>query len=94
MSERGKKRRPVGESERNQKPSAETPGDEEKRLGAFDFIGIVILAGALFNLPAILKAPETEAEKMMLVIVLAMLVMGGMLVGLPRLFDFMNRRKK
>ena len=42
-------------------------------------LGIVLLAGALFNVPAILKTPETTADKMMLVIVLTM-ALGGVIL--------------
>ena len=48
--------------------------------GISGFLGIVLLAGALFNLPAIMKVPETTADKMMLVIVLAMAAGGGILL--------------
>ena len=52
----------------------------EQSLGFTGFLGIVLLAGALFNVPAILKTPETTADKMMLVIVLAMAFGGAVLL--------------
>ena len=53
---------------------------EQQSLGISGFIGIVLLAGALFNVPAILKTPETTADKMMLVIVLTMAAGGAILL--------------
>lgn len=53
-------------------PSRETPGPAV-------FIGVVLLAAALFNIPSILKAPETTADKMMLVTVIAMAA-GGLIL--------------
>lgn len=67
------------------KKKAKTPtGSEEnndtRELSVTGFVGIVLLAGALFNIPAILKPPETTADKMMLVIVLAMALGGAILL--------------
>lgn len=55
-------------------------GEEEKQLSFTGLLGIVLLAGALFNIPAIMKVPETTADKMMLVIVITMAVGGGILL--------------
>ena len=56
------------------------PKQEDRSLGISGMAGIVLLAGALFNVPAILKVPETTADKMMLVIVLAMAAGGAILL--------------
>ena len=48
------------------------------------FLGLIILVGGLFNVPAILKKPATDAEWMMLVIVAAMLLSGLLLIFLPK----------
>lgn len=62
-------------------PEPEKPGAEERPgIGITGFLGIVLLAGALFNVPAILKVPETDADRMMLVIVLAMALGGAILL--------------
>lgn len=59
----------------------DTQGEpEQPGLGLTGFLGIVLLAGALFNVPAILKKPETTADQMMLVIVLAMALGGAVLL--------------
>ena len=54
--------------------------DEPEKGGCTVYLGIVLLAGALFNVPAILKTPETTADKMMLVIVLVMAAGGAILL--------------
>ncbi len=68
---------------KNKKPSGQ-PDEDEKRggesLGVTGMAGIVLLAAALFNVPAILKIPETTADKMMLVIILAMAAGGAILL--------------
>ena len=48
--------------------------------GFIEYLGIILLAAALFNVPAILKTPETTADKMMLVIVIAMAFGGAVLL--------------
>ena len=48
--------------------------------GFSEYLGIILLAAALFNVPAILKTPETTADKMMLVIVIAMAFGGAVLL--------------
>ena len=56
--------------------------DEEKTSspGFSEYLGIILLAAALFNVPAILKTPETTADKMMLVIVIVMAFGGAVLL--------------
>ncbi len=54
-------------------------------VGAGGFIGIVLIAAGLFNLPAILKKPVTNADWMMLVIVLFFIILGLVVLILPRL---------
>ena len=62
-------------------PEPEKTGTEERPgIGIAGFLGIVLLAGALFNVPAILKTPETTADRMMLVIVLVMALGGAVLL--------------
>ena len=56
------------------------PEQGPERPGIGTFIGIVLLAGALFNFPAIMKTPETTADRMMLVIVLTMAAGGAILL--------------
>ena len=63
--------------------SAPVPeADQEKKAspGFSEYLGIILLAAALFNVPAILKTPETTADKMMLVIVIAMAFGGAVLL--------------
>ncbi|NMA11636.1 MAG: hypothetical protein GX933_00415 [Chloroflexi bacterium] len=59
---------------------------EESRRGftLTEFLGIGLIAGGLFNVPNILKVPATNAEWMMLVIVLALFLLGGLLLLLPK----------
>ena len=67
----------------NKKPSDRTPEDENREqpsLGKSGLAGIVLIAASLFNLPAIMKIPETTADKMMLVIVLTMAAGGVILL--------------
>ena len=52
-----------------------------------DFLGIILLAGGLFNIPAILKRPETDSEWMMLTIVITLIIAGGILIWIPRLLQ-------
>ena len=52
-----------------------------------DFLGIILLAGGLFNIPAILKKPETNNEWMMLTIVVTLIVAGGILIWIPGLLQ-------
>lgn len=64
---------------KTQTPTGSEKQDDSREIGITGFVGIVLLAGALFNIPAILKTPETTADKMMLVIVLAM-ALGGVVL--------------
>ncbi len=71
------------DSRKHKDPSGQVPeADEEKRPapGFSEYLGIVLLAAALFNVPAILKRPETTADMMMLVIVLVMAFGGAVLL--------------
>lgn len=52
----------------------------ETTLGFTGLLGIVLLAGALFNVPAIMKVPVTTEDKMMLVVVIAMAIGGAVLL--------------
>lgn len=73
------------DKKKNKKVQPAEPEDtEEKKPGFTVFLGVVLLAGALFNVPAIMKVPETEADKMMLVIVQAMALAGAILLFFPR----------
>lgn len=65
---------------KTQTPTGSEKQDDSREIGITGFVGIVLLAGALFNIPAILKTPETTADKMMLVIVLAMALGGAVLL--------------
>ena len=49
-------------------------------LGWKGVLGVSLIAGALFNIPQILKKPETTADWMMLVIILTMLLGGAILL--------------
>ena len=60
------------------KTSAEEP-QKTRRLTKSGLIGVVLLASALLNVPKILKTPETSADKMLLIIVLA-LALGGIIL--------------
>lgn len=61
------------------KPENEDSGN----LGFREIAGIALLAGGAFNIPEILKVPETTADQMMLVIVLAFIAAGCLLLFLP-----------
>ena len=63
-------------------PEADPGGSSSPRFS--DYLGIILLAAALFNIPAILKTPETTADKMMLVIVLVMAAGGAILLAAGR----------
>lgn len=67
------------------KPSVSAKANDEsakknRSLTKSGFIGIVLLAGAMLNIPQVLKAPETTADKMMLAIVLAFAAGGVILL--------------
>ena len=59
------------------------PTREEYRqasfLGVKGVLGVSLLAGALFNIPEILKKPETGADRMMLAVITAM-ALGGIIL--------------
>ncbi len=75
MNKNGKNRSPEKDPEEEQ---------DRPALGFTGFLGIVLVAGALFNFPNIMKIPETTADKMMLVIVLVMLLGGVILLTAGR----------
>ncbi|GEM_PF-4489505 len=58
-----------------------------------DFLGIILLASGLFNLPAILKKPQNDSDWMMLVIVIALAAAGGILLGAPRLLQSISSKR-
>ena len=70
----------------NKKAPREDPDKKQENpsMGFSGFLGIVLVAGALFNLPNIMKVPETTADKMMLVIVIVMLIGGVILLTAGR----------
>ena len=49
-------------------------------FGVKGVLGVSLIAGALFNIPEILKKPETDADWMMIVIIAAMLIGGAILL--------------
>ena len=61
-------------------PVPETDKGGHSSPGFSEYLGIILLAAALFNVPAILKKPETTADKMMLVIVIVMAFGGAVLL--------------
>ena len=68
---------------RKHKNASEPVSETDKgpsSAGFSEYLGIILLAAALFNVPAILKTPETTADKMMLVIVIAMAFGGAVLL--------------
>lgn len=77
MSETAKKKQ-KNKPSRPAKADAEQP-KKSRTVKKTGFVGIVLLAGALLNVPKILKVPETSADKMMLAIVLA-LAAGGVIL--------------
>lgn len=62
------------------RPEEQNSVQDKPGIGLTGFLGIVLLAGALFNIPAVLKTPETTADQMMLVIVLVMALGGAILL--------------
>lgn len=81
---------PIQNSEPEQEPVALKQNREEleepvRGFTLTEFLGIGLIAGGLFNVPNILKTPETNADWMMLVIVLALFLLGGLLLLLPKL---------
>ena len=65
---------------KTKKPTGSEPEDEPKTLGFTGLLGIVLLMGALYNVPAILKVPHTTEEQMMLIIVITMAFGGAILL--------------
>ena len=75
-----------GVPEKPEEPSQST-------TGLSDFIGIVLIAASFFNIPSLLKKPETQSDWMMLVIVLVFLLSGFILLLLPRFLQKMRNKK-
>ncbi len=72
-------------STKNEKEASEKPDElSQPATGLSDFIGIVLIAAGFFNVPSLLKKPETQSDWMMLVIVLVFLISGFILLFLPR----------
>lgn len=67
------------EPKKKSSQTGQEPEKGETTLGFAGLLGIVLLAGALFNVPSIMKVPVTTEDKMMLVIVLAM-ALGGVIL--------------
>ena len=64
---------------KTKKPTGSEPESPSGGLGFPGLLGIVLLVGALYNVPAILKVPHTTEEKMMLIIVITM-ALGGVIL--------------
>ncbi len=80
---------PIQTSEPEQDPDAskqdrEEPEEPGRGFTLTEFLGIGLIAGGLFNVPNILKIPATNADWMMLVIVLSLFLLGGLLLLLPK----------
>lgn len=80
---------PIQTSEPKQDPVVSKQDREEleesgRGFTLTEFLGIGFIAGGLFNVPNILKIPVTNADWMMLVIVLALFLLGGLLLLLPK----------
>ncbi len=68
-----------------EKEVVEKPNEiSQPTTGLSDFIGIVLIAAGFFNIPSLLKKPETQSDWMMLVIVLVFLISGLILLFFPR----------
>lgn len=85
----------MGNPNSKKKPNVPTPKnlpsdpEEEPRLGIRAYAGVVLIGGALLNVPGLLKIPKTTEDQMMLVIVAAMFLAGLMLIFLP---DLLHRK--
>ena len=60
--------------------STAEPENEEPSLGWRGYLGLVLVAGALFNVPAILKVPASSEDWMLLIVVLSMGIGGAILL--------------
>mgnify|MGYP000873823393 FL=1 len=77
-----------------EKEVVEKPNEiSQPTTGLSDFIGIVLIAAGFFNIPSLLKKPETQSDWMMLVIVLVFLISGFILLLLPRFLQKMRNKK-
>lgn len=65
-----------------------------KRAGGTQFAGTVLIAAALFNISKIVLPPATTEERMMIVVLSAMILAGLILLGLPALLKLLNSRRK
>lgn len=83
----GKKRSDLSGRPDDDRPSA-------KRAGGTQFAGTVLIAAALFNIPKIVLPPATTEERMMIVVLSAMILAGLILLGLPALLKLLNSRRK
>jgi len=52
-----------------------------------------LIAASFFNIPSLIKKPETQSDWMMLVIVLVFLLSGFILLLLPRFLQKMRNKK-
>ena len=78
-----RRRTMAGRNDQDPKEIPQPESDEKKpeqTLGFSGLLGVVLVAAALFNVPSILKVPETTADKMMLAIVLTMAFGGAVLL--------------
>ena len=81
-------------SSRIEKEASEKPDElSQPATGLSDFIGIVLIAASFFNIPSLIKKPETQSDWMMLVIVLVFLLSGFILLLLPRFLQKMRNKK-
>lgn len=69
-----------GKMDKNVQKETEPPVGNSGGTGIF---GIILLAAGLFNLPAILKKPASNADWMMLVIVLFLIIAGLLVLFFP-----------
>ena len=83
------------EKKRSDRPNRPDDGQPPtKRAGGTQFAGIVLVAAALFNIPKIALPATTTEERMMLVVLSAMILAGLILLGLPALLKLLNSRRK
>ena len=83
---------PNSKKKKPNSPISTNPPSEpevEPRLGIRAYAGVVLVGGALLNVPGLLKIPKTTEDQMMLVIVAAMFLAGLMLIFLP---DLLHRK--
>ncbi len=92
-----KKRKPQSyaqpEGTKGTKGNQEGTEDSERKLGIRDMSGIVMIAAAIFNYQNVKIPPETTEDKMMLVVLGAMIIAGLMLLCLPWVFKKIGERR-